>query len=247
VRVLSTTEPRPHIMHGRVIYLLAIIALIQTFYPITENAPSWVLIGFQFLYLLQIVAGILVVRDSPRSLALFDRAGDFVGGGGGRLCAQPVEFARPVGGLRSYQLGAYAAIALYQAMVVGVLLRFIFTTRRIDLDVIYAACAIYLLVGAVFVGIFGSLDVLTLQATGAHAFRDSLLPPDAVLPWQHLVYYSYITLTTVGYGDVLPVTLWARAFATAESTIGVLYLTVIVARLVGLYASKEVEEELRQE
>lgn len=226
-------------MHGRVIYLLAIIALIQTFYPITENAPSWVLIGFQFLYLLQIVAGILVVRDSPRSLA-------YLIGLGILWAVAAVAYALNQSSLLA-QLGAYAAIALYQAMVVGVLLRFIFTTRRIDLDVIYAACAIYLLVGAVFVGIFGSLDVLTLQATGAHAFRDSLLPPDAVLPWQHLVYYSYITLTTVGYGDVLPVTLWARAFATLEATIGVLYLTVIVARLVGLYASKEVEEELRQE
>lgn len=239
MRVPSTTVPRPHIMHGRVIYLLAIIALIQTFYPITENAPSWVLIGFQFLYLLQIVAGILVVRDSPRSLA-------YLIGLGILWAVAAVAYALNQSSLLA-QLGAYAAIALYQAMVVGVLLRFIFTTRRIDLDVIYAACAIYLLVGAVFVGIFGSLDVLTLQATGAHAFRDSLLPPDAVLPWQHLVYYSYITLTTVGYGDVLPVTLWARAFATLEATIGVLYLTVIVARLVGLYASKEVEEELRQE
>ncbi|MBN8592956.1 MAG: two pore domain potassium channel family protein [Anaerolineae bacterium] len=239
MRLSSTTEPRPHIMHGRVIYLLAIIALIQTFYPITENAPSWVLIGFQFLYLLQIVAGILVVRDSPRSLA-------YLIGLGILWAVAAVAYALNQTSLLA-QLGAYAAIALYQAMVIGVLLRFIFTTRRIDLDVIYAACAIYLLVGAVFVGIFGSLDVLTLQATGAHAFRDSLLPPDAVLPWQHLVYYSYITLTTVGYGDVLPVTLWARAFATLEATIGVLYLTVIVARLVGLYASKEVEEELRQE
>ncbi len=226
-------------MHGRVIYLLAIIALIQTFYPITENAPSWVLIGFQFLYLLQIVAGILVVRDSPRSLT-------YLIGLGILWAVAAVAYALNQSSLLA-QLGAYAAIALYQAMVIGVLLRFIFTTRRIDLDVIYAACAIYLLVGAVFVGIFGSLDVLTVQATGAHAFRDSLLPPDAPLPWQHLVYYSYITLTTVGYGDILPVTLWARAFATLEATIGVLYLTVIVARLVGLYASKEVEEELRQE
>ena len=239
MRAPSATEPRPHIMHGRVIYLLAIIALIQTFYPITENAPSWVLIGFQFLYLLQIVAGILVVRDSPRSLT-------YLIGLGILWAVAAVAYALNQSSLLA-QLGAYAAIALYQAMVIGVLLRFIFTTRRIDLDVIYAACAIYLLVGAVFVGIFGSLDVLTVQATGAHAFRDSLLPPDAHLPWQHLVYYSYITLTTVGYGDVLPVTLWARAFATLEATIGVLYLTVIVARLVGLYASKEVEEELRQE
>jgi len=118
-------------MHGRVIYLLAIIALIQTFYPITENAPSWVLIGFQFLYLLQIVAGILVVRDSPRSLA-------YLIGLGILWAVAAVAYALNQSSLLA-QLGAYAAIALYQAMVVGVLLRFIFTTRRIDLDVIYAA------------------------------------------------------------------------------------------------------------
>lgn len=233
-----TTEPRPHIMQGRVIYLLGIIAFTQTFYPVTENAPIWVQIFVQFLYLVQIVAGILVVRDSPRSLA-------YLIGAGVLWFVAAVAYTFNQTSLVT-QLGAYAALALYQAMVIGVLLRYIFTTRRIDLDVIYAACTIYLLLGAVFVGIFGSIDVLTLQTTGSHAFRDSLLPPDAPLPWQNLVYYSYVTLTTVGYGDILPVTMWARTFATVESTIGVLYLTVIVARLVGLYASKEVEDELRQ-
>jgi hypothetical protein len=197
-----------------------------------------VLIGFQLLYVVQIIAGILVVRDSPRSFWLLVALGILwiVA-----AVAYSLNQANPL-----TQLGAYAAIALYQAMVIQVLLRFIFTTERVSLDVIYAALAIYLLVGAVFVGIYGALDILTVQATGSHAFRDSLLPDTAVLPWQHLVYYSYITLTTVGYGDVLPVTLWARSFAALEAIIGVLYLTVIVARLVGLYASIEVETAEKQ-
>jgi uncharacterized membrane protein len=221
-------------MRGRVIYLLVGVVLIQTLYPLTENAPTWVLIGFQLLYLIQIVAGILVVRDSPRSLA-------YLIGLGILWFVSAVGYALDQTNLLT-QLGAYAAIALYQVAVMVVLLRYIFSTRRIDADVIYAACLVYLLIGAVFVGVYGALDVLTVQTTGAHAFRDSLLPPEAPLPWQHLVYYSYITLTTVGYGDVLPVTLWARSFATLEAIMGVLYLSVIVARLVGLYASKEVEQ-----
>ncbi|MCA9905846.1 MAG: two pore domain potassium channel family protein, partial [Anaerolineae bacterium] len=73
------------------------------------------------------------------------------------------------------------------------------------------------------------------------AFRDSLIAETDALPWQHIAYYSAVTLTTMGYGDVLPVTAWARSLASLEAIIGVLYLTVVVARLVGLYASQETE------
>ncbi|MCP4417660.1 MAG: two pore domain potassium channel family protein [Chloroflexi bacterium] len=50
-------------------------------------------------------------------------------------------------------------------------------------------------------------------------------------------------MTTLGYGDVLPVTMWARAFATLEASVGVLYITIIMARLVGLYASHQAVAE----
>jgi hypothetical protein len=59
-----------------------------------------------------------------------------------------------------------------------------------------------------------------------------------IFPWQNFVCYSYLTLTTLGYGDVLPVSLWARSMTSLEAIIGVLYLTIIMARLVGLYAQK---------
>jgi len=67
---------------------------------------------------------------------------------------------------------------------------------------------------------------------------------NVVFPWQTLVYYSYATLTTLGYGDILPATFWARSAASFEAVVGVLYTAVIVARLVGLYAAKEVEQEI---
>ena len=51
----------------------------------------------------------------------------------------------------------------------------------------------------------------------------------------HMLYYSYVTLTTLGYGDVLPLTLTARIWSAAEAVTGVLYLAVLVARLVGMY------------
>ncbi|MCC6612472.1 MAG: two pore domain potassium channel family protein [Anaerolineae bacterium] len=237
--MIDRKRSSPYIMQGRVIYVLAIAALIQTLYPITENASTPVLIGFQFLYVLLIVAGILVVRDSPVNFWILVALGLFWIVAGINFAFNLTE--------PSALLWAYVTIGLYQAMVVQVLLRYIFTTRQVNRDVIYAACAIYLLIGAVFVGIFGTVEILTMVQTGQHAFRDSVLAASDPVPWQHLAYYSFVTLTTMGYGDVLPVTPWARSFATMEAVIGVLYMTVVVARLVGLYASREVEDELAED
>jgi hypothetical protein len=52
--------------------------------------------------------------------------------------------------------------------------------------------------------------------------------------WPQFIYFSLVTLTTSGYGDILPVSGWARALANVEQVIGVLYIAVLMARLVGL-------------
>jgi hypothetical protein len=57
--------------------------------------------------------------------------------------------------------------------------------------------------------------------------------------WQQFVYFSYTTLTTAGYGDVLPISWWARSLANIEMITGVLYITIIMARLVSLYTTNK--------
>ena len=56
-----------------------------------------------------------------------------------------------------------------------------------------------------------------------------------------MMYYSFVTLTTLGYGDIYPVRDGARIMAMLEATLGQLYLVILVARLVGLYTSQESE------
>ena len=53
-----------------------------------------------------------------------------------------------------------------------------------------------------------------------------------------LIYYSFVTLTTLGYGEITPVSITARNLAAMEAVTGVLYLATLVARLVGLYRSE---------
>jgi hypothetical protein len=53
--------------------------------------------------------------------------------------------------------------------------------------------------------------------------------------WQQFVYFSLITLSTAGYGDILPASMWARMLSGIEVTVGVLYVAIMMARLVSLY------------
>ncbi|MDH5227852.1 MAG: potassium channel family protein, partial [Gammaproteobacteria bacterium] len=53
-----------------------------------------------------------------------------------------------------------------------------------------------------------------------------------------LAYFSLITLATVGYGDILPVTEIARTLAAFEATVGQFYIAVVVAVFVGMYAAQ---------
>lgn len=220
-----------HLVEGKVIYLLVFVVAVQTLYPITAQGGPVATIGYQVIYAGLLVTGVLLARDTPFHARALTVSGLV-------WLAAVLLFDFNQTAVWS-QLVAYAALFLFQAMVIQVMLRFIFAARRVTRDVLYAATAVYFLLGALFVPIFGVLESVTFAQTGGHAFVDNLagtaVPP---VPWQNLVYYSYITLTTAGYGDVLPATLWARSFASLEAIIGVLYLTIIMARLVGLYATE---------
>lgn len=60
-----------------------------------------------------------------------------------------------------------------------------------------------------------------------------------------MMYYSFVTLTTLGYGDMYPVRDGPRILAMLEATLGQLYLVILVARLVGLYTAQQMEERKR--
>ena len=217
------------------LYLLILVVIVQFVWPMTEgNSPYWIL-AYDVLYMSLMVSGILVARDSPRLMrALIVFSVLWIITGAAYAFNQNALWAQLIG---------YMMLAGFQVTVVAVLVKYIFRAKVVTQDVLYAASAVYLLLGAIFVPIFGIIESLTFAlAHGQHAFADSVVAVGEVFTWQNFVYYSYVTLTTMGYGDILPKTMWARAAATLEACIGVLYTAIIISRLVGLYASQEVEE-----
>jgi uncharacterized membrane protein len=105
----------------------------------------------------------------------------------------------------------------------------------LSLDGIFATIAVYLLIAL----LFAQLYLLTLAWTPA-AFH---LPTPATerlpqLLQSDMLYYSVVTLATVGYGDILPVSETARALAVIEAVVGQFYVAVVVAVFVGMFAAQ---------
>ena len=132
---------------------------------------------------------------------------------------------------------------LFIWFVVVQLLRFIVYAPRVDSEVLCAAVAAYLLSGLAW-----SLAYALLGRLDPNSFVFTLGPKSG----QSMngftgLYFSFITLSTVGYGDIIPVSGVARMLAIVEAMFGMFYVTLLIARLVSLYSSKSPLEAVNGE
>ena len=122
-------------------------------------------------------------------------------------------------------LGLWTMIGFCAA---GTALRFAMRARNVDAEHIYAALSAYLLVG-VFFGLF--YWIIEQVAPGTFNLSEGLSRMSAI-------YFSFVTLATLGYGDIVPRSDIARGLAILEGVGGQLFLAVFVARLLSLYSMR---------
>ncbi|MEH6616265.1 MAG: potassium channel family protein [Porticoccus sp.] len=132
-------------------------------------------------------------------------------------------------------LGSSCITLILLLFILGHLLRFVVVSNRVSGDLIFASLCVYLLIGVIWAYIYLVMELVT---PGAFSINEDIGQSHSAL-LRELLYYSYVTLTTLGYGDILPVTSITRAWAAMEAIVGQLYLAVIVARLMGLYIAAE--------
>lgn len=126
-------------------------------------------------------------------------------------------------------------MAVFLALTGWAVLTRVLRAPRVTTEVLYGGVAVYLLLGVLWALAFSAL---LAWAPGSLAFPDlrdgTLADPRG---FAVVMYYSFVTITTLGYGDVLPTTDAARSLAIALAVFGQLYLIVLIARLVALHIS----------
>jgi hypothetical protein len=113
------------------------------------------------------------------------------------------------------------------AVITNLVANFALKAKRVDAEHLYAALSVYLLLGLMFSAVY-----LTLELLAPGALSRAATP----LSTEDAVYFSFVTLATLGYGDIVPVTAVARGIAIIEAIVGQFYIAVMVARMVTLYS-----------
>lgn len=130
-------------------------------------------------------------------------------------------------------------LLIYLGLIVVAFGSYVFVAKKVDTELIAAALCLYLLMG-----LLGGEILLLLQTLAPGSFAGSSL--DQVVSFRGKAeifqYFSFTTMTTLGYGDITPQTPVAMAFCQVEAILGQLFIAVLVARLVGIQVAQSFAE-----
>ena len=121
---------------------------------------------------------------------------------------------------------------MFLVFVTSVFIWTIISDPSVTTDTLAGAVSAYLLVGITYGLAYGLIESLS-----PGSFRDTIQPGKVLAP-PEFIFFSFVTLTTVGYGDIVPWGAHARSLVILESVTGIMYPAVLIARLIGLHASK---------
>ena len=130
------------------------------------------------------------------------------------------------------QLTSLILGVLFLAFVTAVFIWTVVSAPSVTGDTLAGAVAAYLLVGITYGLAYGLIARLSPDS-----FRDTVLPTRTVQP-SEFIFFSFVTLTTVGYGDIVPLGAHARSLVILESVTGIMYPAVLIGRLIGLHSSR---------
>ena len=134
----------------------------------------------------------------------------------------------PVPGLLLFS--DFLAVLFFLFLTLAILSH-IFKQDEITREVIYGSMVAYLLIGIMWAFVYKIIETLHPGSFNLPPFTDSDIR-------SAMFYYSFTTLTTLGYGDVTPLSGPAKSLATVEAVTGQMYIAVLIARLVGTHISQ---------
>lgn len=201
--------------------LVALIIIILLPLPITFF-PGWLRLIVTLSYSFLILTGIQAATKNRRDFIITCVLGAF-----GFLSVWS-SYALENSSLAEWL--KISSLFLFYSFLALLLFQKIAKNKIVDLSIIFASISGYLLIGMVGGLFFEGLNMLIPNSFNGLSANSNLFD---------LQYFSFITLTSVGYGDISPATEAARSVVLFFALAGQLYLTILIAILVGKYLSKE--------
>lgn len=201
-------------------HLLGALALMVISAPFIERLPQGDLIGVLVASVV-LLSSVLAVGGRRRTLVW------------SVVLVTPALIANWISHIRPDLIAVEVYLGtglLFIAYVFIQLLLFVLRAPRVSSEVLCAGIASYVLLGLLWSLLYTLVDRIE---PGSFAF---ITGPGHELGGFNAMYFSFVTLSTVGYGDITPVSGPARMLAMTEATVGMLYVAVLIARLVALHA-----------
>lgn len=121
---------------------------------------------------------------------------------------------------------------IFLLLTINLAIRQVMCSRTIDANRIIGAICIYLLIGVIWALFYVFVNLLI---PGSFSVQISGIAYEQL---QTFLYYSFVTLTTIGYGDIAPISETARALSTIEAILGQFYIATLVAGLVAAFITQ---------
>jgi len=199
------------------VFLGLLLVAVFIVLPLAEQESMLIAsVGFSVL----LVAGVALVAKNRMTRGLV------AGAAGVALIIHWTQHVVPGTGLS--MMSAFSSLC-FLAILAGVVFREVLNKGPITLHRVQGAVAVYLLLGLIWAFAY---DMVLLSAPDAFHSSELTVQHKTVTP--PLIYFSVMTLTTVGYGDITPIHPMARALAMLEAVIGQLFPVILIARLVAM-------------
>jgi hypothetical protein len=206
----------------RFIWLLGATVVLILLYPYLEDTAFGAELG-GLVALGVVVIGVVAVRPHRYTFWVATALG---------IATAALAIWALVTRTRGNPLVEGAFVSFYAVITLSVFIEVI-QVRQVGWDTIFGALAVYLLIGLTFGSLYDLVETLR-----PGSFQWNVDAAQAHIGFRQLLFFSFMTLTTIGYGDITPVTTQTQSFAIVEGVMGTFYVAVLVARFVGIYARR---------
>ena len=179
--------------------------------------------------ILNIIAAIVLLSAT---FAVSERRGFFIFALAASTVSIALTFWLAVARTHWLIIVSHGSLVIVISFFAVAILSYVLRSGKVTSDKIFAAICVYLLLGYAFAFVYSLIEE---AEPGSFTSLISIGPHDLVSRVMQMRYFSFVTLTSVGYGDIVPHTQMARTVALLEAMFGQFYLVALIGRLVGLH------------